>query len=305
MTKEAIEARQDPTGVTSKDAIRVPEYRRDLFPRNLVVSAADIRKICELVSVLNDVAVDLEKSSIPEDDENREEKFARIDELMRIQYEYTEDSGNYVVGSGLPDTDGRQFPDGLQSFYVSNSSYSMNASKRRPLNCVDIFIDFSTPNLWLDLTSSPSQPTPNKSVINIYGRDENWVVSANTRISDLLSSCQSRLSFVHGAGTYEQFTYLLYIPLVVIFSMYLGLDQKLRFLDTFSFPMQLLISIWMIILSLMIGRQVFQYLRWLMPPMEYYKNKRTVAYGHRIILGFVFGGLFVAALYDVLKGLFS
>ncbi|KZD02514.1 MULTISPECIES: hypothetical protein [unclassified Thalassospira] len=296
---------QQPVGVTNERSSIFPEYRRDIFPRNLVFSAEDIEELCALVSALNDRAIELEKESVLEDGEQREAAYAQIDELMKIQYSYTADNGNYVVGIGIPDVAAKQFPELLENFYVSNSSHALGIVQKRPLNCVDIYIDFSSPSFWVDLTSPPSNPTPNKSVINIYGRDEDWVNSANVRLKEFFDISHNWISNIHNAGKYDQFTYVIYIPLLVVLSLYFGMDEYLKLLDSFSFPIKLLISVWLIIVSLMFGRQFFQYLRWLVPPIEYYKRKRRGAYIHRIVFASIFSGLLVAALYDFLKSMFT
>lgn len=65
--------------------------------------------------------------------------------------------------------------------------------------------------------------------------------------------------------------------------------------------MNVVLGIYALLLSLLFARFLFQYLRWLFPPMEYYKRSRWSAYLHRALAGVIFSTLILNAIYDIVK----
>ena len=66
----------------------------------------------------------------------------RVQEFVRLEYNYGDSTGDSVQGLGIPNTDDHEFPDDLKTFYVSNSSYAQRAINVRPLNTVDAFLAY-------------------------------------------------------------------------------------------------------------------------------------------------------------------
>ncbi|MEL7388508.1 MAG: hypothetical protein AAFN76_01900, partial [Pseudomonadota bacterium] len=164
--------------VAEQAIISVPQYRRDLFPKNIVLSAKDLSEFCELLTEANERAkqFQIENTNV-ENFKSAEDLKERIDELMPIQHSYTALSGDHIEGIGIPKTDERLFPEELTTFFASNAVYAKNAVNQSPANTVDAFLDFQKPTLKIDLLTLPSNPTENKSVINVSGRSEDWVIS--------------------------------------------------------------------------------------------------------------------------------
>jgi len=158
---EAIDA-QGPQQVQPTDPVRVPLYRRDLFPTNLVLSAEDLKEFCELLSEANEKAKQLEYGKLDLSTfESPEQAQQRVNEVMPVEYNYTAANGDSVQGLGIPKTDERAFPDELKSVFASNASFAERSINLRPLNTVEMFLGFDKPSLKIDLQTLPSNPTEN------------------------------------------------------------------------------------------------------------------------------------------------
>lgn len=280
---------------------RVSLYRRDLNPTNLVLSADDLKEFCELLVEVNKKAKEIEYSRLDLSAfDSPEQAKARVNELVPIEYNYVASNGDSIQGLGIPKTDERTFPDDLQSLFASNAAYTERAVNLRPLNTVEVFLGFEKPSLKIDLQTLPSNPTENRSVINVAGRDEDWVISTAQKIDDFFNKRKAARPIIHGSGAYDYIIYLAFLPAVIwLFYKYAAsfsswLEQQTIFLNV-------ILGIYGLLLSLLFARFLFQYARWLFPPMEYYKLSRWGAFIHRSIATVVATGVGVSATYDLVK----
>lgn len=283
------------------EAVSIPEYRRDLNPNNLVLSADDLKEFCQVLADANSKARELEYRALvlgPSDtsDEARE----RIDRLMPIEYRYAARNGDSVQGLGLPRTEERQFPDDLSTFFASNSSYAQRTINNRPMNVVDAFLSFEKPSLKLDFYTMPSNPTDNRSIINVAGRDEDWVISTTQKIDEFLKKRRAVRPIIHKSGTYDYFIYLAFLP-VAIWLFYKQGAALAAWLNEQSMFLNVILGIYAILLTLLLARFVFQYVRWLFPPMEYYKRHRWGAFVHRSAAAAIGTAVVLGASYDLIK----
>lgn len=283
---------------------RVRQYRRDLFPINLVLSADDLREFCELLSEANERAKEIEFNKLDLSlFDSADHARQRLDEVVIIECLYVAANGDSDRRPGIPTTNERTFPDDLKSFFVSNTAFSRRVVKFEPLNLVEAFFGFDKPSLKIDFNTLPSNPTENRSVINIIGGDEDWVISTTERIETFLKSRSTKRPVLHGSGTYDYFVYLLFLPAMFWAFYKLGtvpaswLEQQPVFLNV-------TLGVYALLLSLLFGRFVFQYARWLFPPMEYYKRSRWTSYIHRTIASAIGTTIVLSAIYELLKALF-
>ena len=77
-----------------------------------------------------------------------------------------------------------------------------------------------------------------------------------------------------------------------------------HWLSAQSVLLNVVLGIYVLLLSLLFARFIFQYFRWLFPPIEYYKKSRIGAYTHRAVFGVVCSALLLSAIYDVGKSIF-
>lgn len=299
---EAVEARPQQQ-IQPTEPIRIPLYRRDLFPANLVLSAEDLREFCELVEEANERAKELEYGKLDLNGfESPAHALQRVNEMMPIEYNYTAQNGDSMQGLGVPNTSERNFPENLKSFFVSNATLAQRAINYRPLNTVEVFLGFEKPSLKIDLQTLPSNPTDNRSVINVAGRDEDWVIATAQKIEDFFKLRRAYRPIIHGSGTYDYFIYLLFLP-AAIWLFYKQGSRLTTWLDSQSVFLNVVLGVYGILLTLLLARFLFQYIRWLIPPMEYYKRSRVGAFIHRGVAAAVGSAVVLGATYDAAKAL--
>ncbi len=223
-----------------------------------------------------------------------------MNELVTIEYNYVAGNGDSMQGLGIPNTDERAFPDDLQSLFASNAAYAERATGRRPLNTVEVFLGFKKPSLKINLQTSPSNPTENLSVVNVAGRDENWVISTAQKIDEFFKKRKAARPIIHGSGTYDYIIYLAFLP-AEIWLFYKYAAPVSGWLEEQTIFLNVILGIYGVLLSLLFARFLFQYARWLFPPMEYYKRGRLGAFIHRSIATVVATGVGVSATYDLVK----
>ncbi|MEM8692445.1 MAG: hypothetical protein AAGG57_11235 [Pseudomonadota bacterium] len=280
----------------------IPLFRRDLWPSNLVLSAADLKELAEVLSDANasSRAIEFQKRDV-DIFESDEEAWRKIIELMPMEYNYRAKTGDSVQGLGIPSVNDRAFPEDLNTIFFSNASFSERAINVRPGNIVEAFLAFDKPTLRMDLQTLPSNPTENRSVINVEGNDEVWVIATTEKIRQFLVKKRATRPVIHGSGAYDSFIYFLFLPSVLWLFFKLSSITNAQWLGSQTVFFNVLVAIYTLLLLLQVGRFLFQYIRWLFPPMEYYKDSRTLAGFHRAVAGLVFSGIFLSALYDIFR----
>lgn len=291
--------------LTADQPVQVPTYRRDLFPTNLVLSAEDLKEFAELICEVNEGSKELEYQQLDLSTwESPQHAKQRINEVIPVEYNYKAQNGDYVQGLGIPNTADRNFPDELMTIFFSNSTFTERAIKIQPINTVNVFLSFEKPSLKIDFQTLPSNPTDNRSVINIEGRNEAWVISTAQKIDDFFKKRKTTRPIIHGSGAYDYIIYLAFLP-AVMWLFYRYAAPVSRWLEQQTIFINVILGIYGLLLSLLFARFLFQYARWLFPPMEYYKRSRLGAFIHRSIATVVLTGIGVSASYDLVKSLIA
>jgi hypothetical protein len=304
-TKAAVEVAESnevtEVNLQSPKVTRLPQYRRDIFPVNLVLSASDLFDFCTLIEEANERAKNIEYNNLNLSQfGSAAEARKKVNDLIPVEYNYKAKNGDSVQGLGAPKVEDRTFPEELQSFFVSNAAFTRRAINIEPLNVIDAFFSFEKPPLKLDMQTLPSNPTSNRSVINVFGRDEDWVISTTDRVQEFLRHKKSFRPVIHGSGAYDYFIYLAFLP-ALIWLLFKKGGLLLIWIDEQSVFLNVILGIYVLLISLLLARFIFQYVRWLFPPMEFYKTSRVGAYAHRILAGAVGGTIVLNALYDLVK----
>ncbi|MDO5758882.1 MAG: hypothetical protein Q4P24_15665 [Rhodobacterales bacterium] len=253
--------------VQANQPVMVPMYRRNLNPSNLVLSADDLKEFAELVVEVNERAKSLEFAQLNLNNfDSPEQARQRVNEVVPVEYNYKAQNGDYVQGLGVPNTGDRNFPDELMTIFLSNAAFSDRAANLRPLNTVEVFLSFEKPSLKIDFQSMPSNPTDNRSVINVEGRDEAWVIATTQKIEEFFQKRKATRPIIHGSGTYDYLVYLAFLP-AVIWLFYKQGTSLTSWLQGQSVFLNVILGIYGFLLTLLFARFVFQYVRWLFPPM--------------------------------------
>lgn len=282
----------------------IPNFGREIFPSNQVLSASDIGELSQLAFTLNESAKNIELRHLDISEyENEEAARKWLNDVVCVEYAYTVQNGDRVQGIGIPDINNHGFPDDIIKFFLTNKTSSERLVGKHMLNTFEIFLDFQKPTLKLDFLTLPSNPTSNLSSIGIAGRDEGWVISSEDKVRKFLKSKSAFYPVIHNSGAYDYILYFLYIPITIW--LYYSFSESIFFEWTSgkSVFVSVILGIYGFFLPILFFRLLFQYIRWLFPPMEYYKKNRFGAYFHRALLIALIGSLSFAALYDILKGL--
>lgn len=297
---------QDPVTLPQEPAALPMEYRRDIRIENVVLDRTDIVNLMSLVQSKTNDAQELqfatENEALFESREKLEEEVRRV---FRINYNIHDFKDNMLSGYDVINLDTGGIPENIKSVYISNiNAFKTAASGRLPRNGVDIFVDFKRPSMAINFLNMPSNPTDNKSVANVFGLDEDWVISTHQKLREFLDSRKTKRSFIHRSGVYDLFLYVIYIPILLWGAFRIESNFSSVFVES-SVVFLAAIYIYGFVLSLVSGRVIFQYLRWLFPIVEY-SPKRSMAYKvHRRVIGFILSGLGIAILYDVIRTVFS
>jgi hypothetical protein len=191
---------------------RIPRYRRDIFPKSILLSAEDLGALCRLIEDANERAKIIEFSCLDMTKfESSTQARDKVNELIRVEYNYVSPNGDSVQGLGVPKVDESTFPSDLRSFFTSNGTFTQRSIKVSPLNAADCFLSFEKPTLKLDFQTMPSNPTNNKSVFNVYGNNEDWVIATADRLQEFLRGKKCFRPAIHGSGTYDYLIYILCI----------------------------------------------------------------------------------------------
>lgn len=282
----------------------VPQFRRNLFPRNLVLSADDLGELSEILNTLNERAKEIEIAALRKnpDEKNPEDV---VTSLMLLDYEFVEENENNVIGTYSAVIDSKVVPKKLRSAFFSNTSHCKNVVKQEPLNCVALFIDFQRPSMLMDLSHIPSSATKNRTVVNVYGRDEGWVVWAEMKLKEFFESKRRFQPAVHLPVVYDNFLYLIFLPLIFYSIKFFKVDHHVSQFTGGSVLLDVLIGIWILLVSIIAARFCFQYLRWVFPPVEFYQRSRVGPRLHRAALTALLAIFFYPALYDIFKLIYA
>ena len=141
--------------------------------------------------------------------------------------------------------------------------------------------------------------------ININGRDEDWVISTADRLNEFLRKKRAIWPIIHGSGIYDYFVFLAFLPAIMwLYYRYAGGEFSTWF-DDQSIFFNVVVGIYAFLVSLLLARFLFQYARWLFPPIEYYKKSRVGAYVHRAAAGAIGSAILLSTIYDLIKSVLT
>lgn len=281
---------------------RIPLFTREITPSNVVLSAEDLNEFSHLLAEANERAKKLELANLDlQQFDSPAQAKTRVEEFMPLEYSYTSKKGDLIQALGVPKTDERDFPEELDKFIISNATFGQRALDVAPLNHVSALFSFTKPSLAIDFLTLPSNPTENRSTIKVVGRDEDWVISTADRINDFLRRKRSFRPAIHASGTYDYLLLLIFIPSLIWLFIEYAESSIIDWSNSHSAVLNMLLAIYVFFIFSTVGRFLFQYIRWLFPPIEYYKKSRVGAHVHRAVAGTIGTAVLLSAIYDVLK----
>jgi len=294
----------DPVPTQYEPAALPSRYRRDIRVENVILNQTDLVNLISIIQNKTNDAQRLHIKSIgPASLDEQKELEEDIQRVFRISYNIMDFEDNSFSGYDTINTNSGDFPDKIKSVYISNSeAFKEAANGRLPQNSVDIFIDFKRPSMAINFFNLPSNPTENNSIANVYGLNEDWVISTHQKVREFFDKRKTKRSFIHRSGIYDLFLLGVYIPILLWVAF--RIESKFpNAIKESSIVSLIAIYAYGVLLSLMLGRVIFQYLRWLFPIVEY-DSKRSIAPQIRGVIGIILLGLGTAFFYDIIRTVF-
>ncbi len=293
---DALPARQIQTNIPISAT-----FARNLFPRNFVFSDQDLIKFCQLIESINEEAIDFEiNAMVPRSDSSIEEQRQNIRYNMSVEYNVHLPSSDSIQGLHPSRTLASRLPSKIESVFLSNTSFSKRIVNDSARNKIDIFLDFSAPSTRLDVANIASNETPNRSVINIIGTNESWVLASEKRVQDFFRTHRSFQIPVHGAGFYDYFLWFAFLPV----SLWVFFSKQEFFAKLFQDTPVFLVfisALYCFLVALFFAQVLFKVARRIFPPTEYYQGSWWRAGINKGTFLVIIVGLVTSAMYDILK----
>jgi hypothetical protein len=282
-----------------------PFYRRDIKVNEACLNKEDLKRLFSIVETQLGKAVKIQiETSNPDSSQDFESYKLEVNRVFVIHYNIRKKLGDEFSGYGIPNFDSSDFPERLESIYLSTRSTFEIVAKYAPRNHIEIFLDFKRARLAVDFISLPSNPTENGSIINIVGLEENWVIETYNKLKEFFDDRPNHRTYIHKSGIYDLFLYIVVFP-IFLYSFYRFEITQPNFIDKVPKITIIAIYIYSFLLTNLIGRVTFQYTRWLFPLVEYTSDKRWIPNAQRALLLSVIFSVIGGALYDVIKFFFS
>ncbi len=256
MTEEKNSARD----ASNVDLDQPQLFRRDIDVTRVAINKNDLHRLFEIVSEASETALVLQETYEDPNSYNGEEPMrATLRQIMNLGYSYSTEGNAHAEGHGIPNINHENFPEDLNSIYISTSKIPQQLTGKNPGNYVDLFLDFKKPPLTMNLLHAPSNPTENGSAINVIGRDEAWVISTYDKIMKFFGRRKVNRYGLHSSGTYDAFLFLCFIP-IWIWALYRA--EQYFFPAGFSASVVLSVAIvlYVFLCSLLLARFLFQYI---------------------------------------------
>ncbi len=277
------------------------QHRRDMIIRNVSLTADDLIELFEIVDMktidAQKLQIGVENPTLFESEEHLREE---VEKYFRVDYTIRDLKGNSVVEADFHNFKNLKFSDDLSSVYISNTTVFGNATNgKNPTNCVQIFLDFERSPIAINQLNSPSNPSENGSCINIFGYDEDWVISTHQKISDFMKRNETNRAILNGSGTYDFYLYFLFFPLALLGLYKIEVSFPGFFKDV-SAAAWIAIYVYCIILTIFTAALSFKYFRWLFPTVEYIPRRTKVSpLVHKGFLFAVGSSLVATLIYNV------
>jgi hypothetical protein len=281
-----------------------PFYRRDIKINEACLNNDDLKRLFSIIEIQSKKAVDIQiQSSNPDLFQDFEAAKEEIKNALIIHFNIRKKLGDEFSGFGTPNFDSSEFPERLESIFLSTKTSFENIAKFPPRNHIEMFLDFKRSRLSIDFVSMPSNPTENGSVVNVIGLEELWVIETYGKIKEFFDARSNHRSYIHKSGVYDLFLYVLVFPFFLYFlyrieGAYSSLIDKAPKITMVAF------YIYSFLFVNLLGRAVFQYARWLFPLVEYTSDRRWAPNAQRGILLALIMAIFAGTLYDIVKSAF-
>ena len=268
-----------------------------------------IKDLLELFEILSKKALEVTEAEILNLPQLPDKTPKEIDEaqkyirdILKLNVQLVGTKGEIVISQNKSIFDENNIPKDLR-LVVFENSYNFNFNmKKMPNNYFEVRIDFTKPPVF-DLSTSPDNPTLNNSYIKVTGNNETWVTGVYQIIVAFFKDKKTNRNRIHSKNTYLLFLYVLMFPFTFwsLFRIDIHLQPAI-----FNISKILLVALYTYVffVILLIYRLLFNYARWMFPPIEFVRNNESKMSKHRRILLGIIVSLALAFLYDFLRFIF-
>lgn len=254
---------------------------RQLTLPSCVLTPEDLRRIYRLLEPKASEAADrqtglltlLQGQTQNQLEELRSAVRAALALVVRLQTET-----GWINGT-TPDILGAELPDGLLKIeFDSAFLYRARFNNTVPNNAFNVTLDLSRPHV-LDLTNPPEQ---NMSSATVTGLDPTWANAVYQELVGFFRPRRSRRGWLHFSKSYDALVIPIGFPLS--FDVVYHLDRLIRRHTILPEALSVAIDVYIVLVSLLLFRVVFNYARWTFPKIEVDAPRQHVAVAHRVAI---------------------
>jgi hypothetical protein len=273
--------------------------------RSFSVDKNYLRRLLELLQERAYTAADIEEQKFEKRPEHTEEQFKQAKQELREGFELfitlSGVDGRMLTGNISQIFDSPNFPEDVKEVFFDTATSLRSRYGYAPRNKMILFLDFRRPEV-LNFTILPSQETVNESNFEIEGRDATWVNGVFQEFFNFVERRPSTSPWLHRHTVYDLLLWLVGFPL-----SFWACTKLSRIVEgTFGYSpfLKSALYFYVFLIAINLLRVAFHYARWIWPLTEF-QSERSKSLKHKAILSLIVSGLGLAAVYDLIKWLFS
>jgi len=205
--------------------------------------------------------------------------------------------GEQIVSRSVEALDSESLPLRI-NLIVFDSAAAAQAVNVPLMNRFKLSLDFTEPTNF-DTHNPWSEPTPNRSTLEVVGNDSTWVTGVHESTMSFLKRYRRRRKWLHSQRTFNFLNYAVGLP--AAFWCVYRIDQLLPVVTTLHPVLRAGIYVYLFMMITLLFRIAIRGLRWILPVVELEGARSWKARaGVWVVLSAVMLGL----LKDVIKTLF-
>jgi hypothetical protein len=289
------------SGETSSD---LPSYRgllRSARVQPCLVSRDDLRKLYTQLDARTSEALEKHIAGLKRPPNVDEEAWDRTLKNLRhdakLNITVLGANGEQIVARSIEALSDDELPDRI-TVARFDSAAALQFINITPVHRFHVHLDFTEPPTFANYNPW-AQPTPNASQIEVTGSDQTWVTGVYETIMGFFRARRRHRAWLHAQRTFNAAHWIVGFPaaLWIVYRLSYYVPQLSR-----MHPALLgAVYAYVFLISLLIFRGVIWLFRWLFPVVEIAGSRPKAVRG---VLSLVLSSLFLALLYDVLKGIF-
>ncbi|MEE3080393.1 MAG: hypothetical protein VX341_13725 [Bdellovibrionota bacterium] len=246
-----------------------------------------------------------EGSFIPPEsfDVTNEEEIKKFCDKFKLLYEIQSKSGAYVNFSSLNDIVTHDIPSDISRITISNLSLYKYLTNLYPPIYFELVLDLTEIKIF-DLSSSPSNGTPNDSYYHVASMNHTIADGMAERIRSELEKNKNLFPVIHKSGLYDLSLYLFVIPATtaIIYTLKERVPVFITELPVFLQVLSVISGFFLLLLSY---RLIYNLGRWLLPYMEIKEQQNKIQTLLRLLYFTLVTGVVTSVCYNFFSSLLS